>query len=957
MACRRRPSALFLIGWMDMNMTRTNGRLLKPPAGGATQAVAGVLLFFSLLAACSQRTQVNERPLLASSWGGAGGGPIDGKLEVMVFNDSLHLPIPGVVVSLGSSGAVSGMTNSQGIVNFEGVFGPQDVHLFFCSDCGAGGQFPLPYEAASFYQVNSAHLAAPLFPRDPAVSQGTLQGKVFDAQENEGVFLGAIDEIGKFSYFSSPLRSTTYQFLNEESPPAAPLTFIYSSDLDRWAAADPAAGKQAFSTVALLGTAIGPSGQPQGGVRLEARYFNGNPGGRAYYFNGQGEVDPALEVTSGAGPAAGRFVFLRLFPNNDFIIAATSLGTGVGTRFVRLPGNGTLVAALPVSPSTGPLIDLSGRVVQYRPDFREEERKGPFAAQNIGIPGALISFSGDTFAQASAADRGPGIDGNYRIDRHLLPNSRYVVVVLSGRGYRQTYQEIRTTSRSRLNYPIAAILLDDLVNLLREAKIPDIAQPLENGVPKQRFGLLPGHGEIVGRIVERTGAVDGNGDPIVRPVSGATLTVTDDAGNEVHQIDRNGNKVNNIIYPNLDGTLTDPTGSLFNSKTTEVGEFVVFDLPAPGGTAVYNVVAKDAAGAVLMRKSVPVYAEGVRLVEWEKETGVVRPSPAIVDSKGQPVGGVSLSLVGGALACPKGCVSDPDGTIPTPPGETPATLPGTGDYFMKMERFGGGGDYAIPFAGSKRRVGLSAFRYSGSAVNNVTFQGGLGPLNPGRDLLFDIGFKPAPSLPVTTGNLFLPPSFPADASRNVLVGAVGSQGLAFVGLDSALFFNPLTQYRTVSLPAAEALSYFLMGFAQSGAGESSLVIRRGFQAIPEVQDLTFGTPPKLLSPKGESGVTTTPRLSWSPPDEGPPDLYRLFIETPAGARLWQGWVPGNMTEATLSAVPAAFPEIPPVLSAGGRVKWTVHALRAGGLNFNQFTLKELGDQRVGDSSAASDFVP
>jgi hypothetical protein len=190
-----------------------------------------------------------------------------------------------------------------------------------------------------------------------------------------------------------------------------------------------------------------------------------------------------------------------------------------------------------------------------------------------------------------------------------------------------------------------------------------------------------------------------------------------------------------------------------------------------------------------------------------------------------------------------------------------------------------------------------------------------------------------------------------------LVGAVGPQGLAFVGVDSALFFRPIAQYRATSLPAAEAFSYFLLGFAENGSGESSLVIRRGFPAIPEVQDLTFWTPPKLLSPKGESGVTITPRLSWSPPDEGPPDFYRLFIETPGGGRLWQGWVPGNVTEVTLSAVPDGSPEIRPILAAGDRVKWEVHAIRAGGLNFNEFTLKELGERRIGDSSASSDFVP
>src|SRR5581483_555280 len=240
-----------------------------------------------------------------------------------------------------------------------------------------------------------------------------------------------------------------------------------------------------------------------------------------------------------------------------------------------------------------------------------------------------------------------------------------------------------------------------------------------------------------------------------------SLIVTDENGHEVHQIDQNGNPVNNIFYPNLNGTLTDPTDlsptPAFNTKTTDGGGFVVFDLPATTGSAVYNVVVKDSTGEILMRKTVTVYSEGVRLVEWEKKPRVARPSPVvIVDSKAARVGGVTLSLVGGALPCSDSpCISSV--TPPDRAGEADATLPDAGEYFIKMERLGGGGDYTIPFAGSKRRVGLSAFRYSGSKVNNVTFQGGLGPLNPGKELQFDIGFKPAPALPTTIGRLFLPP--------------------------------------------------------------------------------------------------------------------------------------------------------------------------------------------------------
>lgn len=947
-------------------MQSGNGKILKIRKRRPIHLFAGALLFFSLLSACSNPgPQVNEKPLLASSWGGTGGGPINGALEVMVFDDSLHVPIPGAVVSLGSSGATRAKTDSQGIANFEGVFGPQDIHIFFCSDCGPGGQLPLPYEAASFYQVNASHLAVPLFTRDPSVSEGAFQGKVFDVNENEGVFQAAIDETGKFIFTATPLLSTTYNLIDEETPADSKLTFVHSSDLDRWAAADPAAGRQEFSAVAVLGTAIGPSGQPQGGVHVEARYFSGNPGGRAYYFDDRGLIDPALDVTSGTGPAAGRFVFLRLFPNNDFILAGTRLGTGIGTRYFRLPEKGTAVVRLPVLPSTTPVVDLFGRVVEYRPNYREEEKKGPFSTRNVGVPAALISISGDTLADAASADRGPGIDGNYRIERRLLPHSRYVAVVLSGRGYRQTYQDITTTDRSKFNYPIAAVLLDGLITILRDARIPDT--PDENGNPRFRVGLLPGHGEIIGRIVEPTGRIDDNGDPILQPVKDATVSVTDENGKEVRKLDEEGREINNIFYLTPEGSLyvdqngngsQNPDGTMNRTlgKTSEGGGFIIFDLPAPETvrTAAYSIIAKDAAGREIIRKTVTVYADGVRLLELEKKGAVARANPVtVVDANitPEPVGAVSLSLAGGKLECADvPCRTDETN------GTVRAALPAVGDYVIKLNRQGGGGDYQVSFAASKRRIGFTAFRYSGSSVNNVTFQGGLGPLNPGRELQNDIVFFPPPPLPVTTGNLFLPPTLAA-ASRTVLIGAVGPQGLVFVGLDAGLFLNPSPQYRAVSLPSTLALSYFVIGFAQSAAGESSTVFSRGFPQIPEALDLAFGTPPKLLSPKGQSGVGATPRLSWSPPDEGPPDLYRLFIETAEGMRLWQGWAPGNVTEVTPAAVPAAFPEIPPVLSAGTRAKWVVHAIRAGGLNYHEFTFKELGDRRVGDSSASSDFVP
>src|SRR5581483_5251876 len=162
-----------------------------------------------------------------------------------------------------------------------------------------------------------------------------------------------------------------------------------------------------------------------------------------------------------------------------------------------------------------------------------------------------------------------------------------------------------TTNRSRLNYPITAVLLDDLVSTLRAARIPDT--PDENGNPRFRVGLLTGYGEIIGRIVEPSGAVDGNGDPILQPVKDVSVSVLDETGKEARNLDQDGKQINNIFYLNADGTLyvdQNGTGSLNPdgtrnrtlSKTSEGGGFVVFDLPATTGSARYSIVAKDATG-------------------------------------------------------------------------------------------------------------------------------------------------------------------------------------------------------------------------------------------------------------------------------------------------------------------------------------------------------------------------
>lgn len=902
--------------------------------------LAGAVLIVSLLSACSgNETRHNEKPLLASNWGGSGGGPIRGRLEVLVFDDATHFPFPGAVVSLGDSGTVTATTDRHGIALFEGVQGPQDVHVFGCSGCGDDSQFPLPYQATSLYRVNAAYLAVPLFTRDPALSDGKIEGKVFDVNESETVYLAAIDEIGGFK-ISDALGSTTRHLFNDESPVASQMTFVFSKNLDDWAAGDAAAGRQEFNTVALYGTALNPAGKPQGGVRLEARYFNGNPAGRAYYFNESGAVDPALDGTS----ADGRFVFLRLSPNNDLFVSATSLGTGIGARPIHLPQKGTVLFSLPVLPLTNPLVDLSGRIVQYRLDFREEEKKGPFVGRNVGIEGALISLSGDRFDQAIVADRGPGINGNYRIERHLLPNGRYVAVVLSGRGFRPTYQEIATGSRSKLTDPLTAVLLSDLVAVLRDAEIPDT--PDENGQPRFRVGLLPGHGEILGRVVETTGETDANGDPIVRPVKEVTLAVTDEAGNEAKKRDPAGQKVNNLFYLEPNGTIN-PDAPL--AKTSEGGGFAVFDLPG-GGSSVYTLVAKNAAGEEIARRAFPVYADSARLIELEITPKKVRPAPKVVDVQGNPISGVSFSLIGGGLKCAESCASNPE-------GETTVALPPTGEFLIAADRKTGGGDYSIPFQGSKRRLGVSAFRITRNGLDNVTFSGGLGPLSPGRRLLLEIGFKEPPALATSSGRLSLPPFFGENDFRVAMIGAVGPQGRAFVGIDPALLFGPLTGYRALSLPTEQALSYFVFGFAQNQKGEFSRVFAQGFQIIPALHDLSFRSPPASLSPNGETGVTRTPRLSWSPPADGAPDFYRMVIRTETDQRLWTTLVPPETGEITLPNVPAEVPEPAAPLKIGARVKWGVSAIHAPGLTLHQFTYKELGDRLAGDAQATAEFVP
>lgn len=932
-----------------MNSNRSSGR-----HGRFQGWRIGLLLM--LLAACSGGTQENHHPLLASNWGGTAGGPIAGRLEVQVFDDTTRFPYPGLLVSLGGSGKVTARTNNQGIALFNGVSGPQDIHVYACAGCDAEASnptIPLLYQIASLYQVNASQVSIPIIPGEPAFSEGTFQGKVFDVARDETAYLAALDELGRFR-IQGPLGSTVFQWVSAESAPDAPaptdLTFVYTRDLDEWAALDPAAGKQGFNQVALVGKAINGSKQAQAGIRVSARYFLGIDAGRAYYFNEAGQIDPALDATTGDG----RFVFLRLAPNNDLFLSAEQLGVGVGARYVHIAAGGTTLFTLPVLPIVERSVDLSGRVVVYRPDFQEEERRGPLSSRNVGVEEVIINFSGDPIEQSLTADSGPEIGGSYRTQGHLLPNSRYIAVILAGRNFRQTYQELRFNTRSKTNYPLAVVTLNQLVEMIRQAKGDNTS------------GVAPETAEILVRMVEpdQNGRIDPNGDPIVAPVTGAKISVVDESGVEV----------SNRVYLNDGGTVDlCPTGvtSCTRTETSASGGFLAFDL-APG---VYTVIAVDGNGKTIGRQSLPVYKNGIHLVELVKTPGEIQLG-TVHDVGGNAIPSIALSLVGGRPDCPQleGCA-----------------LSAAGAYSVRIDQRTGGGDYSIPVSGSKRSLGLSAFRVSpDGSLNNITFRAGLGPLSAGGRLSNDIFFAPSPTLVETTGSITLPPHFVPSDLRAVLIGAVASRGEAFVGTDPAIFPGKATpDFRALSLRAEGALSYFAIAIARNSQGESSQVHVQGLSDIPARQDMTLADPPRLLAPAPNEEivvkVTTetegtdptlvvldapSPHLVWAPPEGGAVDFYRVTLETTDAKPIWEAWVPGNQTEIAFPAYPEGgpkglnpfdFPEVPAAewkpVTDKDPIVWRVEAIRAGGLSLNEFTFRQLAQQRVSVASAESRFVP
>jgi hypothetical protein len=927
-----------------------------------------------LLFSCSDgETQRNNHPLLASNWGGTAGGPIEGRLEVQVFDDTTRFPFPGVIVSLGDSGRITATTDNQGIAVFNGVQGPQDIHVYACSGCDADPNnpgTPLLYQVASLYQVNANEVSIPVIPRDPRFSLGTFLGKVFDVDRSETAFVAAIDELGAFRIVG-PLGSATYQMVSAESASPEKLTFVFTQDIDAWAAADPAGGRQGFNTVALLGKAINGSKKAQAGVRVTARYFNGADAGRAYYFNEEGKIDPALEATA----SNGRFLFLRLSPNNDLLVSSDLLGVGVGARYVHVPVRGTTVFTLPVLPLAERRLDLSGRVVVYRPDFREEERKGPLSSDNIGVEAAIINFSGDIIDESLVADSGLEIAGRYRAERHLLPNSRYIAVILAGRNFRPTYQELQLNSRSKSNYPLASVPLEELVEMVRRVK------------GDETTGLTANTAEIVGRIVAPTGGIDANGDPIVQPVAGAQVTIINELGDEI----------TNRAYFNNDGVvdpcLEDPTPCPAPTATSNSGGFLAFDL-TPGVYTVIATLGTDPDCKITIgRKSLPVYANSVHLMELVKTEEVEITLGPVLNASGAPVSVQRMSLIGGE--------SGPN----CPPVGEGRKLSASGEYIVRMSHQTGGGDYDISVSGSKRALGLTSFRVSPDGVlNNVTFAAGLGPLNAGGRLRFDISFLPPPNLAETVGSITLPTNFVTQDLQAVLVGSVGPRGETFIGADTTVFSGKTEPaYRALSLrPPEGVLSYFIMAVAGNEKGETSQVLAQGLPDLPTRQDLAFSAPPRLLSPipdkdKDDEGKeididkevvvkrTTevevegakrldvlerpSPQLVWAPPESGPVDFYRVVLETSDGEELWEAWVPGNRTEITLPAFPEEgaaemnpfeFEEGPPEEWASQNkppVVWRVSAIRAGGLSLHEFTFRRLARERVSVTSAESRFIP
>ncbi|MFQ5587196.1 MAG: hypothetical protein ACE5F7_00010 [Nitrospiria bacterium] len=900
---------------------------------------APLMILLGFLAACSDTGQHNVTAALASKDGGTAGGPIQGRLEVLVFNEVLRSPIPDAQVFLGRDGARSATTNSQGIATFEEVFGPQDIHVYACFGC-ADAPFPVLFQNTSFYQVNASRVSVPLAPRDEVLSDGSIEGKVFDVGKDETAFLAVIDAMGGFQ-LNGPVRSLTHQRIDFDGSSPRNLTFVYAKDLDLWA--EKAGVRQNFGETAVLGTVINAAHVPQSGVQVRAEYFNGADAGRAYYFNAAGELDPALAATTDDG----RFLFLKLVPNNDVILFSESRGIGVGLRFLRLPSEGSVVFTLPVDPISSTL-SLSGRVVAFRPDYREEEEKGPLSGGNIGVPRAVINFSGDTFEESFTANGGVVTAGHYQVSGRPS-NSRYVVFIAAGSGFRATYQEVSFHDRPKSNYPLSAVPLSVLTDMVIQARIPDPARADAEGNIPNRLGFLPNHGEILGRVTKKTGALDLNGDPGVEPISNAVLSVTDQAGTfagKAYAIDVSGN----ILCAFSENSC----------QTDASGGFVVLDLPLAQSAGVYTLTARDAAGVLLDRRTLPVYPNSVRLVELVKREVPSPPPPnvstlTVRGADDTALTGSDLLLIGGGLECTSSCVTDASGNVNI-------TALTEGDYLIRMSKGSGGGEYRMSFPASKRRLGFTAFRTGSAASNeasyNLTFGTGLGPLGPGGRLPFDIFFDQRPVFFETTGTISLPAGFKVSDLKMASMGAVVPQGRVFTGTDTDILkASPGSQYRIRSIQTEGLESFFLGVLAQKADETSSFSILQNLSEIPSSLDVSLPAPPVLLSPgPGAANVGETPVFAWRP-GTGPVDLYHVRLEAKNGDRLWQAWVPGALEEITLPPFPEAVSPLLKAISVGEEVTWKVEAFRAAGFSFNEFNRRELAEKMTDRSRARSRFTP
>jgi hypothetical protein len=890
----------------------------------------GIVLF--LLAACSGGVQHNDLPLLASKGGGTSGGPIQGQLTVRVFDEATRFPAPGIIVALGGSGDRLETTNRLGVAVFGGVFGPQDIHIFACRGCSGeeAATQGFPYQMASYYQINAAHVAIPIIGREPRSSARAVEGKVFGTEKEETTHILAIDETGRYLRLS-PTGSITYQVIEGDlissgsSSPSVALNFLFSKDLDDWAATDPAAGRQEFNRTAVVGRVIDGSKNPKAGVKVSARYFNGTDAGRPYYFNDAGKVDPSLTATS----KDGRFALLRLFPQFDLFISAESLGVGVGTTKVSLLSNGTIVLPFQVFPLLQSRVDLAGRVVVHRLDFREEERiNGPLSGGNFAVPGAAILFSGDNSqTDVVIAGSGPLITGNYQSVNHLLQNGKYVVSVFGGSTFRTTFQELNTGIRSQIvNYPLAAIPQATLSNMLQA------------GSRNVTLDITASHAEILGRVVEETDLKDLNGDPIVTPLFDAKVQVLDD----------NGIPINSLFYLNQGGQV-DPV----LEATSPSGGFVFFDLRSNlNPPSVFTVVATDAStGALLSRRFLTLPEGTAHLIDLVKKK---TPLPnievgSVVGVDGKPADVDSTTLIGGR----------PGSSCPEPPAI--CSLPAVGDYLVRMGRATGGGDYGFFFpASTHQRLTLSAFRVSPSGtLNGGARLPSLDPTTAGTTVQRDIDLQPVSALRETTGSVSLPPNFKIGDLQSILVGSVEEKERALIGVDpNILLKRPAAPFRALSFSQETAGSYFISGALVSSAGDRSETWVRGLSAIPAVQDLTFMPTPRLITPvRGQPAVGFTPTFSWSPPDDGPVDYYEVFIGTRDDRRLWEAWVPGDIHSITLPPFPAGGPDLLRPFTAGSEVNWSVVAVRAGGLSLNEFDFSELPDRIIGNSSSLSFYIP